>query len=519
VLRTVLALALLASSASAADWTEYRFGPFRVVSNAGDKAARERLTEMEQTRFVLGNLLGKTDLDTVWPMVLVLFPNQRDYGPHALPQPFVEGGSAMLSAWTADTPPPLDWRRAVTRQLLHDNAGRMPEAIETALGDLLSTLEVKATRVELGAPLPAGVLQGDRLRDWIKLQLLATRPEFSGKFRVYLNNVQQGGDEQLAAHNAFDMTVAQLNVRVDQYARAGVFEAVAVNGRAVAPNKDFYERRLPQSEVDGLLAELQSAGKSFPPDSPRGLLAQGTLTSLELAAKANPRWGEPHVRLAALAADPGEKVKELKIATDLEPRNTAYWQALAEAQTAADLPVDAAKSWTRAELAAPTAAERARIRQIRLDAEQKRTDFELAERQRLADERARELQRLKDEAAARVHAAEDAANKQLGELKSGATPVPWNELDGANTVTGTLTRIECVAGPRKNGPLKLIVQQTGGGSAALLIRDPKAFLDNNPRAYTCGAQHPVQKVRITHDGKPDGKLGTAGDIRTIEFPR
>ena len=63
VLRTALALVLLASSASAADWTEYRFGPFRVVSNAGDKAARERLTEMEQTRFVLGNLLGKTDLD------------------------------------------------------------------------------------------------------------------------------------------------------------------------------------------------------------------------------------------------------------------------------------------------------------------------------------------------------------------------------------------------------------------------------------------------------------------------
>ncbi len=52
-------------------------GPFRVISNAGDRPARERLTEMEQTRHVLAGMLGKTDLQTVWPIVLVLFPNQK----------------------------------------------------------------------------------------------------------------------------------------------------------------------------------------------------------------------------------------------------------------------------------------------------------------------------------------------------------------------------------------------------------------------------------------------------------
>ena len=108
VLRTAFLIALLASAASAADWTEYRMGPFRVVSNAGDRAARERLTQMEQTRHVLAGMLGKPDLPTVWPIVLVLFPNQKEYGPHALPQPFVPGGSSDLSAWTADTPQPLD---------------------------------------------------------------------------------------------------------------------------------------------------------------------------------------------------------------------------------------------------------------------------------------------------------------------------------------------------------------------------------------------------------------------------
>jgi hypothetical protein len=271
---------------------------------------------------------------------------------------------------------------------------------------------------------------------------------------------------------------------------------------------------MPQGEVDALFAELKAAGKSFPPDSPRGLLAQGTQTSLELAAKANPRWGEPHVRLASIETAPLAKVKELKIATDLEPRNFAYWQALADAQNAAGLPADAAKSWSAAERTAPTEAERARMHQTRLDTEERKTDFELSERKRKADEEAAALQKVKDDATARIHAAEDAANRELGGLKPGGdAPIKWDDLHSGPTVTGTLTKIDCL-----NGPLRLIIQKTGGGSAALLIRDPKKLLGDTPRGYACGAQRPARKIKVLHDDKPDAKLGTAGDIQFIEFP-
>ncbi len=300
VLRTAFLIALLASAASAADWTEYRMGPFRVVSNAGDRAARERLTQMEQTRHVLAGMLGKTDLETVWPIVLVLFPNQKEYGPHALPQPFVPGGSSDLSAWTADIPQPLDWRREVVRRLIADNAGLLSGATVTALEDLFSTIEVNATRVKLGAPLPAGTLPPDRLREWAKIQFLATTPEYAGRFRVYLANLQEGNEESVAARNGFDMTLEELNRRADTYFRAGVFEASPVFGEALNPNRDFIEKRLPKSDVEDWFAELKAAGKTFPPASPRGLLAAGTAVSLEQAAKANPRWAEPHVRLAEL---------------------------------------------------------------------------------------------------------------------------------------------------------------------------------------------------------------------------
>ena len=75
--RIAVALALIAANAFAADhWIEYKIGPFRVISDAGDKAARDRLDEMEQLRHVLGVLLGKDTmsrrphddgLKTVWP--------------------------------------------------------------------------------------------------------------------------------------------------------------------------------------------------------------------------------------------------------------------------------------------------------------------------------------------------------------------------------------------------------------------------------------------------------------------
>ena len=51
------------------------------------------------------------------------------------------------------------------------------------------------------------------------------------------------------------------------------------------------------------MAEIAAGGKNFPPESPRGLVAKNNRPALELAAKANPRWGEPYFRLAALEID------------------------------------------------------------------------------------------------------------------------------------------------------------------------------------------------------------------------
>ena len=512
----IAALTLLASAQAAATWTDYKSGPLHVISNAGDKPARDKLTEIEQLRYTLGAVIGKMDVQTVWPVELVLFANQRELGPHALPQPFVAGGDATMAAWTADVALPHDWLRELTRRLIEDNAGRMPESIEVALADLFSTIQVNATKVSLGAPPSAGELSQERMRAWAKMQMLATQPAYSGKLRVYLNNLQQSGEEDVASRNAFGIPVAELNQRADIYLRAGGFTASAVNGEALSPARDFIEKPVAQSAVDVLFAELKAAGKEFPPDSPRGLLAKNTRASLELAVKANPHWSEPHVALAALETQPAAKAKELKIAATLEPRNAATWQALALVQASAEQFAEADKSWALAERNAANEAERTRIHQAHLDLEEQRAAFEVAERKRKLEDDAAALQRIKDNAAAEVRAAEEASHQRTGTLAPGAAPVAWWQDEDGQKLSGTLTRVDCLTG----GPLKLTVQPASGKPVFLLIRDTHnlAVKGANQANFACGVQKPVRKINLVHDGKADAKQGTAGDVRMVELP-
>jgi hypothetical protein len=332
---------------------------------------------------------------------------------------------------------------------------------------------------------------------------------------VYLNNLQGGGDEALATRNAFGTTVPKLNAQVDEYLRAGKFEAASMSGEPMNPNRDFVEKPVAASDMDALFAELKSQGKSFPPDSPCGLLTKGTRPALELAAKANPKWGEPHFKLAAIETNTVNKIKELKTAATLDPRNPVYWQTLAEAQESADQFADSGKSWAAAEKSAPNDAERARIRQARVYMEERRAAFEASEKRRIADEQARELQRIKDAAAAEVHAAEETANRKLGGRSSSQPVVAWWDDPKGEKISGALARVDCL-----NGPLRLTISIDGGGTIKLLIRDPKQLTvhGSGEARFGCGIQKPARKIRVVYNLKADAKLDTVGDVAMVEFP-
>ena len=410
--------AVLAAPAFGADWVEYRSGPFHVLSDAGDKRAREALTQLEQLRFVLGATLGgasqatlgTSELTTIWPIDLVLFAHQKDYAAHALPMPLIDGGSATLAAWSADigknTTLPHDLLRAVTLLLIEDNSGRLPENIETALGDLMCTMQVSlGTRVSLGAPLASGEITGERLRVWAKLQMLTTQPDFAGKLRVYLNNLAQAGEEDSAVRNAYDMTAAKLNERAHAYFRAGKFEAVPVTGKAIAPDRDFIEKGISKPAIDAVIAELDAKGKTFPDGSPRALLAENTLESLDSAAASNPRWAEPYFKMAPLEHDTARKIADLKKAT---ASRSTQCRVLADAGPGAVRCYSfrgRRKILDRGRACGPQSGRARPIHKAKLELEDQRAAFVIAQQKYEREEEARELQRIKDSAAAEVHAA------------------------------------------------------------------------------------------------------------------
>lgn len=515
-----IALALMAAQAWGATWTELSSGPFRVASDVGGRAPRIRLAELDQLRHTLGAYLGKEDLDLVWPIEIVLFANEREYTPQAPAQPLVEAPTVTLGAWMADAALPHDLLRAIARQLVEDNATRMPEAIEQGLIDLMATIQIgKDNKVSLGAPPGTGELPEARMRAWAKLQMLATQGDFSGKLRIYLNNLQQGGDEDLASRNAFGMSLAQLNQRAAQYYEAGKFTAMLAAGPPINPDRDFDNRKLADSDVKELFTGLKFDSKDYPADSPRGLLAQRTRDALQQAIQANPRWGEPHDALAALLGDPAAKVKELKLATSLAPRNSDYWQDLAIAEEDIFQYGEAAKAWKMAEYNATTDIDKARLRKERLAVSDRQTQAEVEDRKHNIAVQEDDVEQVRKAFEARLHAAEDAANKRAGALTPGVPVVPWwSDMEGEK-LSGSLTNVECLKGDVLRLTIQPVAQKTSP-AVKLLIADLHNLVMQgaNQAPFACGLQKPPKAINLVHDGKPDAQQGTIGNVRTVELP-
>src|SRR5262249_37291655 len=146
--------------------------------------------------------------------------------------------------------------------------------------------------------------------------------------------------------------------------------------------------------------------------------------------------------------------------------------------------------------AAATSEERDKLRAARREFEDRRTEFEIAERKRLILEREQDLEKLKQASAAEIHAAEDAANRAQGGLKSDGKPIEWwNDAKG-DAVSGTITRVDC-----SNGPLKVTIAKAGGGSIVLAVRDLKALSVRGAAeaSFPCGAFKPAPKINVEHN--------------------
>ena len=98
-----------------------------------------------------------------------------------------------------------------------------------------------------------------------------------------------------------------------------------------------------------------------------------------------------------------------------------------------------------------------------------------------------------------------------------APPKPvdwWSEPEAAAKTKGTLQRVDCV------GKLaKLVVQTEAAKPLQFVVRDPGKILlvNGGEKALACGPQTPARNVDVGYTPKLDKRLGTAGDVVSVEF--
>jgi len=533
-------------------WIKFTAGPFEVLTDAGDRG-RETLVRFEEFRHALGEVLGETNLQTPQPVRILLFKNVRGWITN---DSIIQGRDRYAIVLEEKAPIPAAVWSELTRLFLTANTAQMPPAFEHGLIEFFSTFEVKGIHITVGIP-PA---QPDP--DWARIHLLVTAPEFFGRIKVLLYNLRKGVEEDAAYHNAYGRSAAEIEALVRQHFQAGNFQPGTISSLPMAP-KDFVER--PVSENDAQLARgdllagdastaeydalLRSGVKIAEAEEGLGLLAlraQRTdearrhfsaamgassnsarcyieyarlepdnakaAQALLRAAGINPKLDEPFALLAARDTDPAQRIAHWKAATERNPRNLEYWKALAECYMAGHEFVAAAKAWHAGEQAATDPADRERMHQARVAIEQQRADYEAAERQRQAEEDARALASLKQQALANVHALE---SKYSGPTAApGGKPVPW--WDGpipGGRLQGTLTQVECLG-----KQARLVVEKDDHKTVRLLVADSAnvAILGAGGRTLGCGRQTP-RAVSIAYFPKPNARLGTAGEVATIEF--
>ncbi|MBN8734085.1 MAG: hypothetical protein J0L64_26345 [Acidobacteria bacterium] len=540
-------LCLLMAGCLQADWRLFRTGAADVYAESAEGEARAALNRLEQVRFLVGTWSGVAEPQGRWPVRVVLFKPGKTQTLRPTPELELLDG-VWSGAWPANQPLPREWLRGYARELWEANAKPMAGNYDAALIDLLSTLEAKATRIQLGAPPP----EEARTNEWMLLHLLATTEEFQGRMRVLLSNLQQGAALDIALKNSYDKPPKEMMAMAEAHGKSGQFAAAEWVGAPLNPERDFRAREIEAGLVKLALAGVQKGEarrKAF-----LGLLNDGVKTPVTLegaglhaeaveagsesatawlqaalaekdaakrekllvrASELNPRWAGPHARIALDTQELGHKIGRMKKAVSLEPRHGDWWRQLAEWQYEGRLYRDAAASFLSAARWAATAGESARMQRRWKELEEARGALESAERKRIEDEKQAALEKLRLESLERIRAAEMKARGEMGGAEGTEKAVEWWEGPAADgKAEGMMERVECGK--------QLVVLHVKGGDGKLVklgVADPGkvVFMGGGELTLACGVQKPARRVRVEYRTKADAKTGVAGEVAVIEF--
>src|SRR5580704_3092787 len=205
---------------------------------------------LEQFREALRVVTGKEEMRLVWPVRVLVVKNAAEI-PSA-PKPFALGRDTRMIEVTEQTAFSRENLKELARLLLYENTNRLPPQVEQGLIELVSTVQIDGPRITLGAPVP----ETERSPGWALLHLVTVNPEYAGRSRVMISNLEQSGDFEAACHNAFEKSGAQINQQTDAYLKAGNFATTMISGRALSLTRDFKPVQLASDDVRIALADL-----------------------------------------------------------------------------------------------------------------------------------------------------------------------------------------------------------------------------------------------------------------------
>jgi tetratricopeptide (TPR) repeat protein len=513
MLRFFLFLGILTSALSAEDrWVYMHSDGFEVFTDATAKLGRTTLVRLEQFRYALGKILGKTDLVIKPPAQVYVFKTAKEAAQYSAGGPIQTGREHVSIIMTTDGPSE-DFQRRLAKLLIESNTDRMAEDLERGLIALFSTLEVTGIRITVGKP----VASAERDTDWARMHMLAVDQQYYGKLPILFYNLQKGAEDDPAYRNAFGKSKAEIEAEVERYKAAGNFSTTSLSSRPMSAEHDFpdkpVEPDLMQDKLAGVLREQEFLAKY------QGLLAKARANLSDTAAlneaiQLEPKQAEPRFLLAQREPDAKKRIDLLKAAIELDRRQAAYWQALAESYATLHDYKETAKAWRSAEQASATPAERDKMHKAWLDVERQRLDFEDSEKKRIAAENERELRKLKDAEIANLRALEARVNQGGSIPKDAKVESWWNGPSPSGKAVGLLKQVDCLG-----KQARLLIQTDDGKLTKLLVRDPSkiAIVGEKQQALGCGRQKP-RKISVEYFPKPDPKLATTGDVATIEFP-
>ncbi len=343
-------LLMLAASLRAADWISLKNGDIEVVSDAGEKAARQTLDRLLQ----LQRLIQEPRNPAPVPLKVFLFSSARDYRATA-PEPNAsgfyqsgfEGDSIATYAGAPDLPRVV--MHEYTHFAMHGQVPR-PGWLEEGLAEYSSNASFGRDSVRVGAPIPEHVARLARETWLTPEQMQEPRQDLLfyaqswAVVRMLMQTKAGKLPERITPQMLTESQSYLRNTHADTFKLPPPTNANVVLERMAPLNVLLMRAELAlETQHPDLAQALYAEVSRKYPNSPQlaaallfqKALLEGDQAALEKAAALNPKLGEAQLLLGERATDRGDlalAIQHLERAVDLLPRKSNAWYSLAFAQ-------------------------------------------------------------------------------------------------------------------------------------------------------------------------------------------